>query len=397
MSQTNDFTYLDFVKLDPDNISDVPINMRTYAVCYEAVKSKVSSNLVFVPDNVLDLKLIEFAIKCNPNNKDYVTKEQLQPYEYWLKGVQDKSIPFNKVPTYHKTIEICQIAFNIDYRDIKYIPSTLITLEMAKTALSGDINLLNYIPHEIITDDFYELILKQIPKRCGDPPNLPLKPKYINETITVLSKKGYRVSTYVNNLPEKYLLPEYATYFTVQLISKLSENYPFDEMVYHCPYKFNMIPRRYLNENLILKILKRTDIFEDIPNDFKITKKIYHSYIKRYGLSLKLPHDLWDEKMNIYSCKWSHCYIKYINSDRGIKKALELNPDGIKLLTVKYAEKFLTFKLYKQAIQSVPLNKKISIVAVDKIMFSRITEDLYRDKNKKMNYKKIKDITIVFK
>ena len=164
-------TYPELVKniIEPDNQLILKINPKCiqyinftienyYNLCMFIINKDVFK-LIPIYNLELYKKIAVYAITNGLIDISHIP-QHCQTYEmcflYFTLNEKPKSY-LEDVKKEHKSKYLCDLAFNKNHINIKYIPKEFITLEMSMTSVSKDDFLIKYIPSHIINSN-YELI-----------------------------------------------------------------------------------------------------------------------------------------------------------------------------------------------------------------------------------------------
>ena len=234
--------WLEAVKKSGYLIKDIPHKYITEEICLEAVKNK-GHVIKHIPEKFLTEEIRLEAIKCDNGFSYAILKNipmHLRTYDVCLEAVIQSSESFEYVPKEHVTYELCSAAAEKDSLIAKKIPQEYFTEELCVKLLKTSDVAFKYIPPQYLNEkicllaishgkSFSGTVLNMIPqeimtqKMCEkaveiSPWSLEAVPdKYVTENMLyiVAQKAPARL---LDNFPERFCNTEFC--------DKLINNYP---------------------------------------------------------------------------------------------------------------------------------------------------------------------------
>jgi hypothetical protein len=162
--------------------------MKTYKICYAALKNYTQRAIHAVPPNMMSHELLVLAVEkyrfCLgklPNhlitlelcilavsNSCFALKhvpEDLKTYEVCMCSVRNYGNSIEYVPEHHKTAELCLCAINSEkigsyFEVLKFIPEHMKTSEICEISVKKNNTMIRYVPENIKSYEMYEVTIK---------------------------------------------------------------------------------------------------------------------------------------------------------------------------------------------------------------------------------------------
>lgn len=158
LSSVGDYSFIDKVRVDGNELQYTPYEYISLELCTEAVKQKGLS-LRYVPKKFQTYEVCKTAVLQNGLAIQHVPKE-LRTRELRIEAVKQRP---SVVSFFPEDAELCEIAVKADGLTLKFLMVDL-TKELCEMAVTSNGEALKYVPENLKTPEICEIAVKNCPK-----------------------------------------------------------------------------------------------------------------------------------------------------------------------------------------------------------------------------------------
>lgn len=305
-------------------------------------------NIKYVPDAYTsNIEFLQKLSMINPRILTLLDESKITP-ELCTVAMQAKSFNLSCLPVHYRSKEICQKAFNKNYREIIHFPKEYLSRDIILAALEACIKddvfaIFNLIEKESLDDKIIECAIIKDEKILSQ-----IDYDLITEQLVFNISEYIHFPSTLNRVPESI--------YTENLAQRL---------VSCNPMLLLALPLEFRSKQLCLLAVSRNGLaLEGVPQHV-LGEEIYRTAVQNNGLSIKhVPTPYIDGSLPELAVAQNGEAIEYIPenciSEILCRKAVLQNPHSI----YSIPDKMQTNELYTLALQSIP--SVIKLIPVDK-------------------------------